>query len=267
MPTARIAFEADERGGVTVVLDGHPQSYVDLADPGLLAFEYVQHLALVLDTLPAGRIAVTHVGGAGLTLPRYVEHTRPGSPQVVLEPDAALTAEVRRRLPLPRGHRIRVRPLDGYEGTAALATGSADALVLDAYAGGRLPARLASAAYLREAARVLRPSGVLAVNLADEPGLRYVAGFVATTSAAGFEQVALLATHDVLKGRRFGNVVLAAGRGGLDVDALTRGAARSPIPTGSRAGEALARFVAGARAWDDGQASPPPPDPGRWRIR
>ncbi len=60
-----------------------------------------------------GGLAVTHVGGAAMTLPRYVQHTRPGSPQVVLEPDAALTERVRRDLPLPRGHRIRVRPQPG----------------------------------------------------------------------------------------------------------------------------------------------------------
>ncbi len=96
------AFERDDSGGVTVLLDGHPQSYVHPGDPGLLAFEYVQHLAIVVDVLPAGVVAVTHVGGAGLTLPRYVEHTRPGSPQIVLEPDVALTEAVRREIPLPQ---------------------------------------------------------------------------------------------------------------------------------------------------------------------
>ncbi|MBA2696071.1 MAG: hypothetical protein H0U62_09605, partial [Actinobacteria bacterium] len=99
---------------------GHPQSHVQPDDPTLLVFEYVQHLAMVLDTLPPGRLGVTHVGGAGLTLARYVEHTRPGSPQIVLEPDAALTELVRREVPLPRGHRIRVRPVDGRTGVAAL---------------------------------------------------------------------------------------------------------------------------------------------------
>ena len=48
-------------------------------------------LGALLDALPAGPVAVSHVGGAAMTLPRYVAHTRPGSPQIVLEPDAALT--------------------------------------------------------------------------------------------------------------------------------------------------------------------------------
>lgn len=264
----RFGFDTDDRGGVTVVLDGHPQSYVDLADPGLIAFEYVQHLALVLDTRPAGRLAVTHVGGGGLTLARYVEHTRPGSPQIVLEPDADLTAEVRRRLPLPRGHRIRIRPVDGASGTAGLGSAGADAVVLDAYAGGRVPAELTGAAYLREVARVLRPDGVLAANVADEPGLRYVARFVATVLSTGeFAEVALLATHDVLKGRRFGNVVVAAGRSGLDRPRLQRAVAAATTPTGLRGGAELSRMIAGARPFGAGEPSPPAPDAGRWRVR
>src|SRR6476659_3335720 len=95
-----------EREGslVTVVLDGQPQSAVDLDDPQRLDFEYVQHLALCIETLaPNGLLRVTHVGGAGLTLARWLPHVRPRSPQVVLEPDAALTEAVRRELPLPAG--------------------------------------------------------------------------------------------------------------------------------------------------------------------
>ncbi len=179
----RIRFDADDRGGVTVVVDGQPQSHVDLADPGLLAFDYVSHLALVLGSLPPGPLRVTHVGGAGMTLARWVEWARPGSPQVVLEPDAELTEAVRRRLPLPRGHRIRVRPVDGATGLRALRTASADAVVLDAYAAGRVPASLVTPAALAEVARVLAPDGVFVANLADEPGLPWVARFLATLIA------------------------------------------------------------------------------------
>ncbi|HYQ32297.1 MAG TPA: hypothetical protein VEQ83_03730, partial [Lapillicoccus sp.] len=90
----RIRLDRDSYGGVTVVVDGTPQSYVQADDPLLLAFEYVQHFALVAETLPPGPLAVTHVGGAGLTFPRYVEESRPGSTQVVLEPDVELSEVV-----------------------------------------------------------------------------------------------------------------------------------------------------------------------------
>ncbi len=266
-----VTLVPDDRGGVTIVLDGSPQSHVQPGDPGLLVFEYVQHLALVLDTLRSGPLAVTHVGGAGMTLPRYVEHTRPGSPQIVLEPDAELTELVRRELPLPRRHHIRVRPVDGLTGTAALADISADALVVDAYALGRVPAELTTVEYLRDVARVLRPGGVILLNLTDEPGMRYVTRVLASIrQTESFGSLALVATHDVLKGRRFGNVVVAASSGGeLDVAALARSVARASFPTGVRSGADVIRMARSGRPFTNGDRgpSPVPPDPGQWRVR
>ena len=263
-----VEFVPDERGGVTVVADGHPQSHVHLADPGLLVFEYVAQIGAVLDTLPAGRLAVTHVGGGGLTLARYVEHTRPGSPQVVLEPDAGLTEAVRRELPLPCGHRIRVRPVDGRTGIGYLRDDSADAVVLDAYAAGRVPRDLVTTSFLADVRGVLRPGGVLLANIADEPGLRFLGRVVATAREA-VGPVAVVATRDVLKGRRFGNAVVVASPRGPDVDALRRTAAAAVFTTGVWSGRELERRFAGARPLrpEDGVRPPPAPDPGRWRVR
>jgi spermidine synthase len=265
--TGHVSLVWDEQGGVTVHMDGAPQSYVKPDDPTLLVFEYVQHLALVLDALPEGPIAVTHVGGGGLTLPRYVEATRPGSPQIVLEPDAALTALVRERVPLPRRHRIRVRPTDGMTGIRALRDATADVVVTDAYASGSVPAELVSCSYATQVARVLEPTGVALWNLADEPGLRWVARVVATVAAV-LPRAALIATHEVLKGRRFGNVVLVASPAALPLDALRRDVARAALPTGLRTGSALRRLVAGAVPFgDDAVPSPPAPDASGWRVR
>lgn len=264
----RYALVPDDSGdGVTLEVDGTPQSHVDPGDPTRLEFAYVAHLAAVLDLLPPGPLPVTHVGGGGLTLPRYVQAKRPGSPQVVLEPDATLTDLVRRALPLPRGHRIRVRPVDGRTGTAALADVSAAALVLDAYADGRVPAELGTVEYLADVRRVLRPDGLMLANLADEPGLRYVVRVVAGARAA-VGDVALVAATEVAKGRRFGNVVLIAGAD-LPVAGLRRRAASMPLPTTVLHGEALRRRLGHARPFadDDAQRSPEPPDARVWRLR
>lgn len=263
-------FVADEQGGVSVVVAGHPQSYVSVADPGLLAFEYVQHLGAIIDVLEPGPLAVSHVGGAGLTLPRYVQFTRPGSPQIVLEPDEALTARVRQELPLPRGHRIRVRGQDGRAGVAGLKDGSAQVVVLDAFtAEGSVPPELTTTPALRDVARVLAPGGVWLANLPDEPGLRFVARVCASAAAAGLGHQVLVATHEVLKGRRFGNVVLVAGTDPLPEAAIRRRVARSPFPTGVRSDGEVARMRRTARELLDGEpgASPQAPDPGRWRVR
>jgi spermidine synthase len=258
----------DGRGGMTVMMDGSPQSHVDLADPAYLGFEYIAHFAAVIDTLPQGRLAITHIGGAGLTLARYINAERPGSLQVVLEPNAELTELVRRELPLPRQHRIRVRPVDGLAGIAQLADASADVVVLDAYARGRVPKELATVEFLTDVSRVLRAGGTMLLNLADEPGMAYVrrvyAGLVAV-----FGQVALIGTHEVLKGKRFGNTVAVASDTPLDIPVLRRQVARSPFPTGLRDGAQLARAFAGSPPFttaDSAQSPSPPPVKG-WRLR
>jgi spermidine synthase len=267
--TERISLEWDERGGVTVHVDGQPQSHVQPDDPGLLAFEYVQHLALAVEAcaLPApAPLAVTHVGGAAMTLARWIEATRPGSPQIVLEPDAHLTSLVREEIPLPRRHRIRVRPQDGATGIRALGTDSADVVVNDAFAEGRVPAELSSAAYVHEVARVLKPDGAALWNLADEPGMRWIARMLATIRPE-LPHLALIATHEVIKGKRFGNAVVVASARPLPEERLRRDVARSALPTGVRLGAELERLIAGARGFGEvGMQSPPPPSARGWRI-
>ena len=261
-------FVPDGYGGVVVVVDDQPQSHVDLADPGHLLFEYVLHFGLVLDTLPEGPLAVTHVGGAGLTLARYVHHTRPGSPQVVLEPDTALTEAVRRELPLPRGHRIRVRPVDGRTGVAALRDASADVVVLDAYAGGRMPAELSTVEFLSDVRRVLRPGGVFLANVSDEPARDHLRRWHAT-AAEVFPETSAIALAEVWKRRRFGNYVVVGSAQPLDELRLTRSVAAGPFPSSLRGRAELGRLLAGGRPYtdDDTSESPQPPPKDGWRLR
>jgi spermidine synthase len=264
----RLELVEDAFGGTVVMLDGHAQSYVQLADPELLAFEYTQFLAAVADALPEGPLAVTHVGGAGLTMPRYLAVTRPGSPQVVLEPDSELTEAVRAALPLPRGHRIRVRPVDGRTGMRALADSSADLVIVDAFAGGQVPPELTSVEWFTDVARVLRPGGVVALNTADEPSRRHLARV-----HAGLAQVlphtAAMCTPEVRKGRRFGNTVLVASAGELPLGPLARNVAKGAFSASFEHGSALHRALGSARPFhdDDAQPSPPPPTMDAWRVR
>ena len=258
--------DADRPGGFLLLVDRIRQSYVDLEDPTYLDFEYMQAFADVVELLPPGPLAVTHVGGGACTLARYVAVSRPGSPQIVLEPDAELTATVRARLPFPRGARIRVRAQGGREGTARLAAGSAALLVLDAFHGGRVPGELTTAEFLADVARVLHPDGVLLVNVADGPPLAYTRRLLATVRSV-LPHAALRADPAVLRGRRFGNLVLAASRAALPLPGLTRRAAGAMFPQRVVAGAELAGLVGGARPLTDADPlrSPAPPDE-IWRV-
>lgn len=252
----------DERGGATVLVDGHPQSYVHPEDPELLVFEYVDAFAQVLRALRPDPtpLAVTHIGGAGLTLPRWVHRTHPGSPQIVLEPDTALTALVRERLPLPRGHRIRVRPFSGEEGIGGLRSSSAQVVVLDAFAGGRIPGVLTGTGFARELARVLHPDGLLLVNATDQPGLHWVGRWGATLRSF-LPHVGQFVLREIVKGKRFGNVVLVASPAPLDDSSLARAAARATFPTTWRPSSHLAAVEARAGVVGFGHVGEPSPEP------
>jgi spermidine synthase len=263
---AEILADTDRPGGWLLLVDRIRQSYVDLEDPTYLDFEYMQSFADVLDALPDGRLAVTHVGGGACTLARYVAARRPGSPQIVLEPDTALIDMVRARLPFPRDARIRVRPVGGREGVAALRDASAEVVVLDAFDGGRVPGELTTVEFFTDVARVLRADGVVLANIADGPPLEFTRRLVASLSAV-FPSVLVRADPSVLKRRRFGNIVLAASVSALPLDEIRRSAAGAMFPHQVLAEDALRGFAAGAAPLTDAAPvrSPVPPDE-YWRV-
>ncbi|MFT4287797.1 spermidine synthase [Nocardioides sp.] len=193
-----------------LTLDGMEQSAVDLADPTRLVFDYVRRIGDVIDRLPTGPLRVVHVGGAAMTLPRYVAATRPRSSQIVLEPDAEVVALVRAEAPLPKRSGIRVREIDGLTGVAALAPDSADLLILDAFAGGVVPAELTSLAFFAEVRRVLGETGVLVANLTDAAPFPRVRDAVAGLRAV-FAEVVIGIEPATLKARRPGNLLVVAG--------------------------------------------------------
>ena len=253
-------------GRWTLLVDGYPQSAVDLDDPSRLDFEYMRRLASIVDGIAPARapLSVLHLGGGALTMARYVAATRPGSSQRVVELDAALIELVRRELPLPRGADIRVRAMDARAAVESMSAtrsgGRFDLIITDVYRGARVPAHLASLEFVTAAARLLRPGGVYAANLADGTGLAFARGQVATLRRL-FADVCLLAEPAVLRGRRFGNVVVAASAAPLPVAGFARAGAGDAFPARLVHGDDLDRLVAGARVVTDDVAtqSPQPP--------
>lgn len=249
--------------GFELIVDGTPQSHVDLADPTHLHFEYVVRIGAVIDQLPEGPLTAVHLGAGALTIPRYIEATRPGSRQQVIELEAPLAALVREHLPLPRGASIRIRIGDARAGVARLPaglTGASDLVVSDVYSGAQTPAHLTSVEFYRELSELLAPTGVLLVNVADGPGLAFARRQVATVAHV-LPEVALLADTQVLKGRRFGNLVIAASAAPLPTEWLPRMLAAGPHPAKIAQGAEVAVFAQGARIVTDADAvASPKPD-------
>ena len=187
-----LLHDLDRPNGWLLSMDGVPQSYVDLGDATYLDFEYARLMADVIDTLPAGPLDAVHIGGGACTLPRYVAAVRPGSRQIVIERDAALVDLVRTQLRLKAVPRLKVRVLDGRAGAATLGDDSADLLILDAFAGAAMPVDLATAEYMADLARVLRPTGTLLINVADGKRLTFARRLAATVNDT-FRHTVLLA--------------------------------------------------------------------------
>ncbi|MGW4052338.1 spermidine synthase [Streptomyces sp. NPDC004779] len=261
--TARLMPDVDRERAWLLTVDGAPQSYVDLDAPDHLEFEYARRLGHVLDcAADAGApLEVLHLGGGGLSLPRYVSVTRPGSRQDVVEADGGLVALVAEHLPLPEGSGVTVHKGDARAWLEAAPAGSADLIVGDVFGGSRVPAHLTSLAYAREVRRVLRSGGIYAANLADGAPFGFLRGQLATFAAV-FPELALVAEPAVLRGRRFGNAVLVASGAPLDIAGLSRRAAGDAFPARVEHGTALARFTGDAAPVDDAEAvgSPVPPE-------
>ncbi|WP_033219796.1 spermidine synthase [Kitasatospora phosalacinea] len=254
--TAKLMPDIDLDGGWLLTLDGTPQSYVDLQDPTHLEFEYVQRIAHLLDVAaaPGEPLEALHLGGGGLTLPRYLAATRPGSRQQVVELDGPLTEFIAEHLPWPSG--IDVTVGDARAALASVAPASVDVVVADVFRGSRTPAHLTSVEFVRLAAAALRPGGCYAANLADGPPLTFAKAQTATVAAV-FAHVCLVAEPSVLRGRRYGNVLLIGSDAPLPTGELTRLLAADPFPARlTETPEQAAEPVTDATAAD----SPPPPN-------
>ncbi|MCP9998776.1 fused MFS/spermidine synthase [Streptomyces werraensis] len=260
--TAKLMPDIDRARAWLLTVDGAPQSYVDLDEPTHLEFEYARRLGHVLDVAgePGAPLDVVHLGGGAMTLPRYLAVTRPGSRQDVVEADAGLAALVAEYLPLPGGGRCR----RAHGGRAYVAGGGArrqrGCRGRGRVRGSQVPAHLTTVGYVDEVARVLRGGGVYLANLADAAPFAFVRSQVATVGRRYAEPV-LVAEPAVLRGRRFGNMVLAASDRALDVSALARAVAGDPFPARVEHGEALRRLVGDASPVHEATAVPSPLPP------
>ena len=155
--------------------------------------------------------------------------------------------------------KLRVRVADARAALAGMRTGGYDLIVADVFAGARTPAHLTSVEFIAEVARVLAPAGWFVANVADGPPLAFARGQVATIRSL-LPEGCLVADAAVLRRRRFGNVVVLAGRTPPPVAELSRRAAGDWFP--GRVEADLERFAGGTAPVYDAKAvaSPAPPE-------
>jgi len=220
-----IAIQTDARDpdGRTLILDRLTHAHVNLADPTDIRFGYVQRFADAagpyLDAL-VRPIDVLHLGGGGFTFPRYLEATRPGAQQTVLELDARVLEVAREQLGFSPSDAIEVVVGDARRSIEGLPTDAFDLVVGDAFGGLAVPWHLTTSEFLGEVQRVLRPGGMYVMNLIDYPPLGFVRAEAATAGRL-FRHIAIISARSTLNGGGGGNVVLVASAEPLDVGAVT----------------------------------------------
>ena len=177
---------------------GMDASYVDLGDPCHLEFDYLRWIRLVLRSFAAQH--VIHIGGAGCTLARCLLAEDPSSRHEVYEIDERVLEIARAHLGLRRQPGLKVRLRDGRAALETREGDSADAVVIDAFVGARVPRHLVTVEALENCARV---APLTIVNVVDVAGWRDARAIVAGLGEA-YPHVDALGPGS----RRGGNVVL-----------------------------------------------------------
>jgi spermidine synthase len=220
-------------------------SYVDLADARHLEFDYLRRMRDLVEA--AGAHRVVHVGGAACALARALAAADRSARQEVIELDPEVVELARCHLGLRRAPGLRVRVGDGRALLARRSDGSADAVLVDAFVGARVPRHLVTAEALADVARVAR---LAAVNVVDAKPLSDAAA-IAAGLAAAFPYAYALGASAVLAKRRGGNVVLAGSHDPLPLDRLRARAAADRSPAAVVGAEEMPAFTGGVPPWRD----------------
>lgn len=241
--TVELEVDPDRASGLMVYVNGVESSYIDLDAPEHLEFEYMQQMRCALgDRIAPGQASrILHLGGAACAFARAINAADPQARQVVVELDGRLAELAREWFDLPRSPALRIRIGEARGQVKRLRPASWDAIIRDAFVGAQVPVHLATEEFLREVAAALVPGGLYLGNLVDTPPLPRARREVATAMAV-FPWVCLAVEPPILKGRRFGNLVILAGDQPVH-PGLARELLALPAPVRLVQGEELDAFV------------------------
>lgn len=240
--------------GWTIEVNGVPSSHIDVDDPTQLDFEYMRWMAGLVrhHEFSGTRLRALHLGGGACTLARYFAAVYPDARQVVVELDGKLAELVREWFDLPRAPLLRIRVGEARAVTETLTENSRDVVVRDVFAGALTPAPLATVEFTRHVRRVLAPGGIYVVNCGDTRDLT-LAKREAATIGSIFPHTAIIADPAMLKGRRYGNVVIAGSDVALGEDpALARELLGGGVPAQVWVDELVRGFAKDAKVLRDG---------------
>jgi hypothetical protein len=233
-----VELDPERSSGRLLRQDDMDASYIDLADARHLEFDYLRWARLVLRGFDARR--VLHVGGGACALARALLAEDGESRHEVVELEPRIFEISRAHLGLRRQPGLKLRVGDGREAMAGRADDSVDAIVLDAFAGARVPRHLVTGEAIAQYARIAPLTVVNVVDTAGWPDARAITAALAES----YPNVAALFSG----ARRGGNIILFGSVSTPSYPRLENAAAGDASPARLlREGD-----LAGASAWSDG---------------
>jgi spermidine synthase len=207
-----LVADPDNSNGWLLRINGVMSSHIDVAEPLFLDFEYMRWIAALVESKwPPGsrpKLRALHLGGGACSLARYFHAAYPDARQVVVELDGKLAEYVRGWFDLPKAPLLRIRVGEAREVTESLTPGTRDLIIRDVFSGAFTPRALTTREFNDHARRVLAPGGLYVVNSGDAPDLKNAREDAATIADA-FAHTMIIADPAMLKGRRYGNMIMA----------------------------------------------------------
>ncbi len=152
-----------------LVLDHLIHSYVNLADPMDIEYEYERIYGEVLKWMyqPQTPFSSLSIGGGGYTFPRWMELSYPKAHIDVVEIDPAITETVYNYLGMPRTTRIKTYNTDG-RWFVMNCTQKYDVVMTDAFNDLSIPYHLTTKEFLGQLKGILNNDGILMSNIIDD---------------------------------------------------------------------------------------------------
>ncbi len=241
-----ITVDESNPNGRYLNLDTVQHSYVDLSDPTRLEFSYVRGIAAGIAAKYPGTtpLQTLHVGGGGFTLPKFLDATRKGSTNVVIERDPGLVKLDEKYLGLKLGGGLTSIAGDGRIVVRQQPDRTFDVVIGDAFGGEWVPWHLTTIEFVRDVRRKLRPGGLYALNIIDYPPSRFVRAEVLTISKV-FRNVAVASSTEGFADASGDNFVVYASDEPLPLDAISA-QINSTDRWVVRSGPELTRWFAGS---------------------
>ncbi len=211
---ATIVVDAERPSGRSLVLDDLRHSYVDLEDPTYLEFRYFHLFADLVDPMdnggPAGELDVLHIGGAGFAFPRYIQATRPGSTNLVLEIDGDVVEMAEEQLGLVLTPELDVVVGDARISLQDLEADAYDLVIGDAFGGRSVPWHLTTTEVIAEIRALLRNDGIYMMNVIDGGDSGYARAQLATLQEHFTNVVAIIPEGGIPSNRAVNLILIAS---------------------------------------------------------